>query len=492
MKTIRIFLFFILGAGLLFACSSDELNDELSDNDLKCRNLRERVVVVEPTGLDDTENLITAFAEAMGYYPHAVVQLVEGEYFIGFIEIREFNGKFRGAGRNKTVITAHNDLDIVPLTDQNLNTYLIKFVGGDVSVSDMTLMTPSGLLTTSDGEWWIEGLLSFAARNRVYTSKRDKITASVNNVEFIGGGGEYGYRSNCNLGVTVGFDSRFVPMAGGWSLSPSDISITNCTFKNFDIYGVLIAYVNGGKVIAGTRNNGNKFLQNSTYDYGYGGSISMWHNNDMIISIVDNSFSDPAGSRFGIEITNHPWLDFLQPVTQNRASYCCIDRNTFNINGGTGGVLVNDARRHFGSDVIPMIVHVLRNNFIQSEEAFTAIGCFHMYGMLISGNKFSGSGSYGVRIMSNLPVYNEKGLMLGNSFQNTDYSIATVLLAPETRNWTLIGSNLGEGVIDEGENNLIKNMVLRQHKWDSGMLTNDDLSGIPVRRDQLKSNSDRR
>jgi hypothetical protein len=236
---------------------------------------------------------------------------------------------------------------------------------------------------------------------------------------------------------------------------PTDITITNCQFTNFDIYGAFIAYINGGKIIAGTKNNGNLFINNSTAAYGYGGELAMWHNINMEISVIDNIFNSPGGSRFGIEMNTGPYPAFLQQVTQTKATICNFDQNTFNIAGGTGGALINDQRRVVKSDAIPMFVQVKNNSFKMSEAAFTGIGCLNMAGMVIRNNKFEGSGSYGVRIMRTAPVYNENGLMLGNNFSNSTYSVTTVLLNPGSRNWTIVGGNLGERVTDLGENNII-------------------------------------
>jgi hypothetical protein len=56
-------------------------------------------------------------------------------------------------------------------------------------------------------------------------------------------------------------------------------------------------------------------------------------------------------------------------------------------------------------------------------------------------------------VLTNLT--NENGLLLGNNFSNTAFSVASVFLEPYTRNWTIVGGNLGESIIDLGENNII-------------------------------------
>lgn len=51
--------------------------------------------------------------------------------------------------------------------------------------------------------------------------------------------------------------------------------------------------------------------------------------------------------------------------------------------------------------------------------------------------------------------YNENGLMPGNNFSNTTYSDATISINDKSRNWTIVGGNLGETIIGEEQNNLI-------------------------------------
>lgn len=464
MKIIRSFIVIIMSVCMLMACSEFDKSDlELSDNletNLKSHaNVHGKFYVVEPNGVDDTQTLKAAFENALSHGPGAMVQLMEGNYYLSFIEVREFNGVFKGAGKGKTVITALQDLDIAPLVSQDLNTFLIKFVGGDVKMSDMTIQTPNGVLTTNGDEWWLEGLVSFAARNRQYESEKDKIRAVVNNVEFIAGNEPVsGWKSNCNMGLKAGFDSRFSQMAGGWPLSPTDIIIKNCVFDNFDIYGALIAYVSEGIIIAGTQNNGNIFKNNSTAAYGWGGSLSLWHNANILVSAIGNTFVHPQGSRFGIEINSSPWLQWLEDVPQIRETIINIEQNNFDIKGAVGGLLVVDNRRKFYLDERPMLVQVKNNKFNMRDEAFTGIGSVFLSKMVIRNNMFTGSGAYAVRILGFDPTYNENGMMIHNDFSNTNYSVATIFLNEGTRNWTIIGDNLGEKITDNGKNNHIMGM----------------------------------
>ncbi|MDZ7608607.1 MAG: hypothetical protein U5K79_24160 [Cyclobacteriaceae bacterium] len=62
------------------------------------------VFKVYPTGVDDTENLVQAFADAKVAGPGAIVKLAEGEFFFDNIEVTDFRGFFMGSGKNKTLV----------------------------------------------------------------------------------------------------------------------------------------------------------------------------------------------------------------------------------------------------------------------------------------------------------------------------------------------------------------------------------------------------
>lgn len=469
-------LFFFTCVCLLVACSKDEPLTLSGDNILNDTSVDGKVFVVEPSkGADITASLKQAFNDAIAAGPGSVVQLPRGEFELGFIEIREFYGKFKGAGKGKTIITTVADLNVDALLDQGLNTVLIRFVGGDVRMSDMTIKTSPGELS-SGSEDWIDGLVGFSARTYQYTSEKDYINAVIDDVEFIGNW------ENTTHGLKAEFGVRGnVKIDGGWPLSCMDISVTNCSFDGFYAWGALIEHIKGGKIIAGTKNNGNIFTNNASernvaYEWGGGGSLGIWNNVNVEISVIGNTFFIPQGTRWGIEMFSSPVPARLEQVQQTKVTVCNIEQNVFNITGGGGGVLINDRRRYFYPEDLPMNVQVKNNKFNLSNDAFTGIGSMNMMKMVIRNNKFGGSGQHGVRIIGPSPYpYNENGLMLGNNLSNATFSVAAVLLDVRTKNWTIVGGNLGERVINLGENNIITGMSVNNSEAPFGQTIVDNL-----------------
>ena len=117
-------------------------------------------------------------------------------------------------------------------------------------------------------------------------------------------------------------------------------------------------------------------------------------------------------------------------------------------------MIINDYRRNFFPEELPMLVNVKSNKVKTDETNTSGIRCVSLKGAVIRNNRFSGSGTNGI-IGKALDIISENGLILGNNFSNTMYSEATVYFEPGTRNWTIVGGNLGESVLDYGENNLI-------------------------------------
>lgn len=429
---------------LLVACTKSDLPDfntsGLSGNDSKGHSvIQEGVFIVFPNGVDDTEALKDAFDDAFDYGPNAVVKLVEGEYYIDLIEIRNFCGSLEGAGAGKTIIAPIVNLSIDDVNSQNLYPVLLKFVGGNVHLSEMTLTTPPGSLSTGSRDW-LEGLVGFFGFSQQYETANRYINVTVNKVEIVG------HPENVGYGLMTGSDSQW--MDEGIPLSNIDISITNSFFSNCGWYGACVMMIKEGSIIAGSRNNGNTFENNPSVGLG------IWHNTSVKIEVQSNSFTS-RDAYCGLEIYSAPYPGFLQQIPQTFASVCNIEQNDFDISGCMSAMIINDNRRRFFPEESPMLVQI-KNNSLKTDETNTSgIRCNNLSGAVIRNNKFTGGGSNGVFILRQANVYNENGLMLGNNFSNTMYLEATVIFNIGTRNWTIVGGNLGETVWDYGENNII-------------------------------------
>lgn len=449
MKALKFIFLIVTCFGLILSCSKDEvlLEDE-GDLFLKKASMAP-TFVVEPNGVDDTENLKNAFADAMAAGPNAVVQLVEGEYHLGFIEIRDFFGSFKGAGKGKTIITAMNNLDAQSLMDQNLSPDLMKFIGGNVTLSDFTIRTPAGGLTVS-GLPFIRCLINFSATNANYEwDNPDRcINAVVDNVCFKGHIWEdspigYFNKYNCYFGLRTGWD-----FYGGSDIPREKINLklTNSQIENF-VYGLVLEGVKESEMIIGEKNKGNLICNNDQ-----GGGI--WEFRDTKINLVGNTFMVPPNA-WGIDLDNRPWYSALRQEPQSRASIFTIEKNVFKMDHSSYSMFCFDYRQVLVPEE-PNVLFIIKNNRFDFEGGNSVgVYCRRTKDMVLRNNKFSGDGYVGIWVFTNKPtVFNENGLILGNNFSNGVFA-ASVYFYSTTRDWTVVGGNLGETMLDLGENNLI-------------------------------------
>lgn len=432
MKTLEKALFFLVFAGLFVACNKDEaFIGEAPEIGLKS-SAAGMVFVVHPSGGDDTPAIMQAFDDAKAAGPGSTVKLVMGEYQINFIEVREFYGKFMGAGKGKTVINIIDDINIWDLINQNLNHVLIRFVGGDVCVSHMTIKGSNVPM---------DALIGISSVTATYTAENEFINAVIDNVEFAGNP-ENGYQRH-GLKAESGFWNYPKP------LSNINIEITNCSFNGFNWYGALIMELKEGSVKVGAKNKGNAFANNRYADLG------LWHNTSLLASVEGNTFIGKGVDHCAIELASAPYPGYVEQVPQTFRSVATIEHNNFHLEGCWGGILINDNRRSFYPEELPMLVQVKSNQINTNEATLVSLRTVNLYGATIRNNRFTGGGLAGVNMTRWPGVYNENGLLLGNNFANSDYSLATVILRPGSRNWTIVGGNLGGSIIDEGENNII-------------------------------------
>jgi len=479
MKTVIRFFFVVMYMTLMIACNkTEQLINVSPDMDLKSAPIECQVITVLPNGYDDTEALQQAFHDAL---PGSVVQLGEGTYYLDFMEIREFYGTFSGAGKGKTVITTVADLEDDLIISQNLKVVLLKFVGGDVCMKDMTFMTSPGPL--SPGVNRLNGIVHFCSRNAQYNSEEEYINVVVNNVEISG------HWENTTSGIKVETDFQNT-ISGGIPLSHVDISVTNCSFNGVSDYGVLIQFVKEGKIVIGTKNNGNIFDNNSW------AGLGLWSNVNVDVLVEGNTFINPTGTRYAIDLNNSPRLPHLESVQQTNVTVYNIEQNEFNLTGGKpkvyeAAIYTEDLRRTRYPEETPALVHVKNNKFNLIDNPYSVFRTFHMSGMVIRNNQLSGNGQYGVMIRAtNSSAYNENGLMLGNNLSNTTFSVASVWLSALSRNWTIVGGNLGETIKDDTNgagNHIITGFNVNTSEVPPGQTIVDNLEEM---RDALHLNPD--
>ena len=449
MKALFRFLFFMAYISLLAACNKSDkfFNDISSDATMKCAPLNSHVFVVSPNGTDDTYNLQQAFENAKAVGHGSVVKLIKGEYHLGFIEIREFSGSFIGAGKGRTIITAKTGLATGDISGIGELPVLIKFIGGDITIRDMTIQTPEGYCGIDDD---LYGLLLFSDYSVQYESKNSYIKGLVDNVEFIAHLGGYWGWYNCYYGILATHDNN-----KGSKFSHIDMAVINCTFNSLG-YGTNMTLINKGRLIAGARDGGNIFtncFEGSTF----------WCNIDNVeISITGNTFNIP-GWCYGSDVDNG-WPLYSALELQTKAPLVNIESNIYNKTGGEmtweyTANWIHDYQNAIHPEAnLPMLISI-RNNLLNLDQAAVGMTVISTKNMVISNNKFTGNGYYGIYACGTLGIdyKSEKGLIIGNNFSKAVFSMSAVYLDASTKNWIVAG-NYGGSVENDGINNIIKGM----------------------------------
>jgi hypothetical protein len=227
--------------------------------------------------------------------------------------------------------------------------------------------------------------------------------------------------------------------------------------------------------VLGMQSNGNTFT-------GCQYSNQIYNNINVSLSVTGNSYYNIKNG-YGININNVKDSKFTSEI-QDHITICSIERNYFNTVEGYYAMYIQDTRRSLG-EPYPMLVLVKNNNFVVGGGAY-GIDCWYLEGAVIRNNQFRGSSTTaGVRIggyiVNKVKIYNENGLLLGNNFSNFTPSTPTsysVILNVPTRNWSIVGGDVGESIRNLGENNLITGMNIDTSEVPLGQTITDNLEDM--------------
>lgn len=455
MKTLEKVLFFLVFAGLFIACNKDEalFVDEAPEIGLKAGPAG-LVFMVQPSGGDDTPAIMQAFDDARAAGPGSVVQLCEGEYHVGYMEIYDFYGSLKGAGKGKTIITVLPGMDLDALFGQHKLHCMVKFIGGDVHLSHFTIRTPPGQLSTG----WpymghIYALLNFSAFSANYEFGNDSrsINVVIDHVCFKGqlleGGPGYVNGYNCMIAVRTGFD--YFP---SWETPEDplprekiDFKITNSEFDTF-VYGLGLEGMMNSRVVIGEKNKGNIF--NNLDQQG-----GVWESRNTVVSIEGNTFNIPAYS-YGLDLDDYPYYAIFRAEPSESATIYNVQNNNFNMTHSEYALFLRNTRTVTNPGEPATIYQVRNNQFNMADGYEWAILSYYTDGMVIRNNKFSGHGDLALFLVN----YSKNGLVLGNNFSTAMLETAVAYLTPSTQNWTFVGGNFTDRVINLGVNNVFTGM----------------------------------
>ncbi|MFN8206914.1 MAG: hypothetical protein U0T82_05825 [Bacteroidales bacterium] len=459
---------------LAFACSQEELN--LQDKQgamseaLSCKTSGV-TITVPPSGGDDTPALLQAFADAKEAGPGTVIQLLEGTYTIGMIEVHDFVGTFTGVGKGKTVITNLTCLPCEAQWEQNQLPALVKFVGGNLKLSKMTYRMQDGEPCTrgplNDAIYGdIATLLVLADYSSNFVPETRKIIASLNNVEFIAGDdGGYGlFSSPGNVAMMVYCGSDMIFATDFMPLSFGHVTIQNCYFENAMCGPDFWAFDENSSVLVE-----NCVLNECDQQIFMGAMLGS------DVRFKNNLFKNGTLVDMYIEAWDWGYYPGIIPSHPTRYE---ITGNRFQSTAGEVSLFIRDQSRLQDPYGYPAAFAEIKNNLFSTckgtlnypnvygfREGIAGIEALNLRDARIIGNKFFGSGDYGIMLDGDSAsgAWAENISCLGNQFFNTNYEVGSIFLGPYSKNCMVAGSGTGIGTfVDLGTNNRISGPLVKK------------------------------
>jgi hypothetical protein len=454
----KLFIVFPILSFLVFSCSKEDFqsNDELAGNaSLKCAG---SVVRVFPNGTDDTQNLIDAFALAKTRGRNAVVKLMDGTFYLGMIEVKEFTGTLTGCGKEKTIITNLPDLIPDGVIALNKLPALITFIGGDMMVSDLSVKMPEALSWLGTQEM---NMLLFSDCAADFMPVKKHIGVNIQNVAVEGilqkdvtvyDGTIHDMPFNSFNGIKFAPDWR-LPI--GNTLIPRaniDVTVSNCSFSNFS-RGAYAYGCQSGNFRFGT-GGGNVFTDNSQ-------GLVVNENIGINVKIRNNEFNIPDYFWDGIDINALESFQFEYVHSGNMGFD--IQHNHFNI-GYANGMGVWDNWRYDHPDNPCWMQMLWKDNTFRALTDGAWIGvAFALKGAVFSDN--NNVGDYSGGYMGNFGTYwippEDPNFALSVSenckFLNNHFLMKDLLFFMEwdTQNYLVMGDLTNVTIEDHGINNKV-------------------------------------
>jgi len=450
-----VFLLSTLLMLFLSSCSKDKLDSGFTPDPTNVSTLKVAsgvVIPYSPSGGDDTGGLTDAFNLAKAAGPGSTVQLAKGEYHIGFVLVKEFVGSFKGAGMGQTIIIPNMNLNNGELYDQNLAPELLKFLRGDVRISDMSFRNLEGEPSPGDDLMAFIGIHDWAATELPDLPTDHKIKAVVDHVEFISHPDQ----------VPAGWTPYTVQTAIGccgdffWGnslpYSTVEITITNCTVSEMNWAFANLSIEKGRLVFS---NNG---------PINTAGGIWLADNIGGSTLISDNEFNTPPwGNSITITDANYTAYGLNEFKLSDGCQYE-ISGNVFHTTDAWGAVTIANDRKAMGiiDNKNPVQALIKSNLFDLHGSVWAGIFNWITDDAVIRNNKFTGQAKTGVYV----DPRTINSLMLGNNFSNlvcSKLELWEPLIFGEGYKIILCGNNntvVGGGnnsttVLNLGENNKI-------------------------------------
>jgi|GEM_PF-1450469 len=401
------------------------------------------VFTVTPSGnyTDDADAIQLALNNAVTAGAGSTVQLTAGTFYLDArLEVDGFDGYFKGAGTQNTIITTYGQVNLALANDDT--PALIKFRHGNLNMSDMTIQinSPEPATGMPDNVWWensIPFLLMVTGNPSDVPITENQIGgATFDNVNFIGGPGNLFDKYNVSTFILVGAEGY---SAAYYELTDGTYNISDCEFMTAE-RGIVCYGPNSNDTwtIGGAANESNLFED---------------MNHGVILLDFDNSYLEVSHNEFAHMKRSATFVAQGYYITELAPSTCLIHANDIQIEDLADGIIIGDLSVAYGGS--KLLNATISNNDILLENAEWG-GIFAEGGqdIVVSNNKIWGSGLLGIYtgIWGYLAT---DWTLIGNNVQQLNAGIAPILLGPTTSNFIVTGGSNHTNVLDLGTNNIL-------------------------------------
>jgi hypothetical protein len=431
----------VLLCAILISCNKEEnpVTDLSSSQQLKSG----AVFTVSPSGNydEDSYNIQTALNDAVAAGQGCTVKLTSGTFYLkDRIEIEGFDGYFKGAGKQNTIITTYDPVDLaLPVDDIPA---LLKFRHGNVRMSDLTIQitNPEPATGLPDNEWWqnaFPNLIVITGDSYTSSTPGQVADASFNNVNFKGAAGNM-FDGMFNVSTFI-----FVSSDGYTTTNyilEGTYHVTNCKFETAEKAIVGLINANNDWTIGNGASSGNTF-----------GDI----NHGIQLIDLSNSNAEISHNKF-----NHMYRSavfvaqayFVDPANLSLSTFL-IHANDIEAEDLADGIIIADESVAYGGS--KLMDAVLSNNqiFLNNTE-WGGIYGEGGDGIIVTNNKIWGNGFFGI-YTGIWGLSSTNWFLQGNNVQQADTYYRPIYLGLNTSNFVVVGGSNQTNVRDRGTNNTL-------------------------------------
>jgi len=458
MKNLPTFLItaIVMVSCMFHSCTKDTdlvPDPSASAGELKCTHPSGVVITVSPSGnfTDDASAIQEALEDAVAAGPGSVVQLTKGTFYLNKgIEVEGFDGLFKGAGKDKTIITTQDAVNFsIPEGDQEA---LIKFRHGNIKMSGLTIKisNPNPCTGLNSNDWWQNALPSviMITGNSIEDANVPAVqpaSFSFNDLKFVGGTGNFMWNHNVCFFIYIGGDNS--NMLNGM------FKVTNCEFQSA-VTCLASFFTQGPYIIGGSEASGNIFS-----DAAYGVGIMDINNSSCNISY--NHFAKMYHS--AIELWQGGAVD---PTLVSMGKYSVYGNDIEVISFDPAAPDFTNAIRMLDIGIYAgvgkkMEAIVSSNKIYMNNIGFAGILIECCEKALVTNNKIWGSGLAGI-VGGIWDEPSSGGVLKGNNVHGVNAQVAPIWLGPLSSNYVVYADK--NDVLDEGTDNIL--IGDHQKRWD--------------------------